>query len=115
MVVTVTAYLKHQDNEHVWASGTQIYPVNEIPSVTLIMQKMLNVLSGDTVLYLLKLLWIKKRYMSSVVTLSADVGWLRRGKNHFHTSALHPYQIENGALLGYYASSSGNFLPILAV
>jgi len=56
MVVTVTAYLKHQDNEHVWASGTQIYPVNEIPSVTLIMQKMLNVLSGDTVLYLLKLL-----------------------------------------------------------
>jgi hypothetical protein len=35
--VAMTAYLKHQDTEHVWASGTQIYPVNEIPSFTLIM------------------------------------------------------------------------------
>ena len=51
--------------------------------------------------------------MSSVNTLSADGGWLRRGEIHFHTSsALHPYQVENGALLGYYAASIGKKLPL---
>jgi transposase len=29
--VAVRAYLKHQDTENVWASGTQIHPVSEIP------------------------------------------------------------------------------------
>jgi hypothetical protein len=53
--------------------------------------------------------------MSSVITLSAmvdDSGVVKIASTP--PLQLHRYQIENCLLLGYYAASSGNFLPILA-